>query len=127
MRPVKVQDWLVPVEALRARFADIRDSVAPYKGGYSLGVNDPSAEEALIYYVLFTHCPHSLDSEEIQLDDEATFYNRYFWQRRISWLITRTRGSDAGLEQQAFQLLQSAAIDIDWELIDALQRCAQTS
>lgn len=54
------------------------------------------------------------------IDNELIFYNRYYWFVFFLKLYTAKHGYDAGLEQQAFQLLEESEtmnIEVDWDLI----------
>jgi hypothetical protein len=53
--------------------------------------------------------------------------NRYFWFRRFILLWTREHGPDAGLEQQAFQMLETCELEIDWEFLKQVETAAQNS
>jgi len=55
------------------------------------------------------------------------FYNEYFWFRRFAFLWQQRNGPDAGLEQQAFGKLSEASADIDWAVIEEIEKLAPRS
>ncbi|MBL8936758.1 MAG: hypothetical protein JNM69_19520 [Archangium sp.] len=73
--------------------------------------------EALLLSMLFERWPELVAG----LSVETRFYNRYFWFLRFVALHTDTHGPDAGLQQQAFQLLESAEFDVDSELLQQIE------
>ncbi|HEV2915033.1 MAG TPA: hypothetical protein VGX92_17280 [Pyrinomonadaceae bacterium] len=74
--------------------------------------------EALAWSLLFERWPELLPGPPLGRED--AFYNRYFWFKRFATLKQERDGYDAGLEQQAFQLLEQAEFDLDWALIEQL-------
>jgi hypothetical protein len=61
------------------------------------------------------------------LDPTALFYNRYYWFKRFVKQRASSRGFDAGLEQQAFKLLEAAPADVGWSIIEAVDALAQAA
>jgi hypothetical protein len=62
------------------------------------------------------------------LSPHDRFYNRYFWAKRFAAQYQAKYGFDAGVEQQVFKLLETAAeLDLDWTVLDKLDRRAQES
>lgn len=82
----------------------------------ALEVGDP-----LWNYLLLTHLPLALPSAS----DLDLFYTRYYWFQVLARTIKLTTGPDAGLEQQAFQILEHAPPDCDWQVIENLDRAAE--
>ncbi len=76
--------------------------------------------ESFLFYLLFTHALLPLDMDAVEV-----FYNRYYWFRRFMEGYQTERGLDAGLEQQAFQMLEQAPADIDWEMIPLIEAWAK--
>jgi hypothetical protein len=61
------------------------------------------------------------------MDETALFYNRYYWFKRFVKQRESEHGFDAGLEQQAFKLLEAAPADIDWSMVEAIDARAQAA
>ena len=80
--------------------------------------------EAYGWALLFEHWPELLN--EAAMSDERAFYNRYFWFKRFATLKQARDGSDAGLEQQVFQLFEQVSFDLDWTLVEQLDTEAST-
>lgn len=59
------------------------------------------------------------------LAPEDRFYNRYFWFLRFVNAHHSVFGEDAGIDQQAFQILDSAEFDVDWALLEQLNEKAR--
>jgi hypothetical protein len=79
------------------------------------------AGDALICSLLFERWPELVGP----LDAAARLSNRYFWFVRFVALWTAGHGPDAGLEQQAHQVLEQADCDVDWALIERLDAMAR--
>lgn len=54
---------------------------------------------------------------------EEVFWSRYFWARRVVNLNSAARGPDAGLEQQASQVLEHPlpSCTPDWSLLESVE------
>jgi hypothetical protein len=111
-----MRDILVPLPLLHSELAKIREATILVQHSYTVDVDDEDCGEAFCYYMLFTHCP-SLLQDQIKLDEEVIFYNRYFWFLRTIKAYKSRYGTDAGMEQQAFQLLEYPPCRLDLELI----------
>ena len=82
-------------------------------------IEDSEIRYSFLYYVLFTHWPELLD-EGLEL--EELFYNRYYWFLRLSKQYQARHGHDAGCEQQAVQMLETADVNLDLQVIDDLEK-----
>jgi hypothetical protein len=71
-------------------------------------------------YLLFSKWSHLLSGKG--LDERALFHNAYYWFRVFIKRHMATHGYDAGLEQQAFNILERAKGDIDWSIIEQINR-----
>jgi hypothetical protein len=60
------------------------------------------------------------------LTAEDRLYNRYFWFCRLVNASRAVFGEDAGLEQQAFQILENADCDVDWEMTRQIELLASS-
>jgi hypothetical protein len=107
---------LVPVSVLREHAEAIRRLTTAVSEGSAAG----ELEDALRYYTLFG------DPEAVQhaglgtLSAEELFYNQYFWFKRFARQHAAIRGYDAGIEQQAFQLLEQAPPDVNWAIVEQI-------
>lgn len=72
-------------------------------------------------YLLFTHHPQLLEQAEYPLSPEDRLYNRYYWFVKFVRARERAIEYDAGLEQQAFQLLEGSDTSFDWAVIADLE------
>lgn len=80
-------------------------------------LNDPWCRYPFLYYLLFTHWPEWASAD---LAPEDQFCNRYYWFRRLAAEFAARHGSDAKLEQQAFQILEAADGTVDPALIQEI-------
>ncbi len=87
------------------------------KHEYGIDVDDDLYGSAFRYYLLFDRWPTLLQGAVPELDATVRFYNKYYWFWRMKCLYFQKHGYDAGLDQQAFQLLEYAheheTFDID--------------
>jgi hypothetical protein len=60
-----------------------------------------------------------------QLSAEDAFYNRYYWILVFAKRYRLSHGYDAGMEQQAFQVLESAPTTIDWSAVEDVAKLAE--
>lgn len=59
------------------------------------------------------------------MSDVTAFYNAYYWFLVFARLHQASSGPDAGLEQQALQLLEAAPDDIDWLIVEQIDAAAK--
>jgi hypothetical protein len=84
-------------------------------------LDDPVCGTPLRNYVVIT-----LGSFDDQLSVVERLYNRYYWFQRLVAAHRTSRAYDAGLEQQAMQILERADCELDWEIvaqIDEMSMC----
>lgn len=86
------------------------------------GEEDGPASVAMRYFLLFSQWPELLGTVALAPTAPALLYNRYYWFLRLKHLRTRQHGADAGMEQQAFQLLEGTDCDVDWSVIEAIEQ-----
>ncbi len=75
----------------------------------------PAYGRALKFYLLLTEAPELFD--DLGVDPERLFWSRYYWFLVFERRYRAAEGPDAGIEQQAFQLLEEGAasgFDIRW-------------
>lgn len=83
---------------------------------------DPACGGSLRVYLALTAGRIGADLSPAEL-----FYNRYFWFHRFTCQAQQKFGYDAGIEQQAFQILEYADCEIDAKLLEELVRAARTA
>lgn len=118
------EDPLIPAEnlvPLQARLLSRIDQLDP---PLAVNVREGEAGEALARSLLFERWPDLLDGAE-NLDSTRLLYNRYYWFVRFKTLWQAAHGYDAGLEQQAFKMLENADANLDWKLLEELDTRAQ--
>jgi hypothetical protein len=107
---------LITEDAL-ARFA----APAPSTPGVSPEcLTEPEAAAALCAYLTLTQRPELFVSAG--WSPESVFWSRYYWFRRFANLRAASAGADQGLEQQAFQILESPfpPCNPDWSQLELL-------
>ncbi len=76
---------------------------------------------ALSIFLALSYFPHVAlgiaDFSEVDL-----FYNKYYWLLKAVRGWQRDHGLDAGLEQQAFQILEHAGIEVDWDVVEKIEQ-----
>lgn len=116
---------IIPKEILEKLLPEIDNLIKKSAQNYSSVLNDITFGESYKYFLLFTNWPHLLTEEGIEIDNELIFYSRYYWFIHFLKLYTLKKGMDAGLEQQAFRLLEESEridVEIDWSFIEKIQR-----
>ena len=58
------------------------------------------------------------------LDPATRFYTRVYWMNRLIAPWEAAHGPDAGLRQQAFQLLEDAPEGVDWQVVEQVLAAA---
>jgi hypothetical protein len=96
---------IVPAGVLVAKESafDSRRRELPPHYNQSL-LDDPLAGQALKFYLLLTEMPDLLADEGFSAEER--FWSRYYWFLLYVRLRQASAGPDAGLEQQALQILQ---------------------
>jgi len=107
---------VVPVETLSPVKEELFARIAQLTPAWEIEPGEVG--EALAWSLLFERWPDLVPGPP--LDPKTAFYNRYFWFKRFATLKQQKDGYDAGLEQQAFQLLEYSELDLDWELLGQL-------
>ena len=114
---------LVELSTLRDRAQEIRAATVDADLSPSLSKNDANYGPALRYFLLFSE-PELLARVDLgaPMDAVTAFYNQYYWFKRFVQLHHKEHGPDAGLDQQAFQLLESAPEGVDWDVLAAIEQ-----
>lgn len=71
-------------------------------------------------YVVLTHFHEKIPSK--WQSDSLILYNRYYWFLQFAKIHSDQFGRDAGIEQQSFQILENAVADIDWAVVEAIDK-----
>lgn len=72
-----------------------------------------------------------LDSElrrelgAVDLSEPVAFYNAYYWGLIFARRYQARYGFDAGIEQEAFKVLERAPSEIDWRVVESVNQAAQ--
>src|SRR5215510_14995096 len=82
------------------------------------------ASDLLDAYQRLTDGHHSFAST---FTPEEIFWSRYFWFRLFAYVTSATVGKDAGVEQQAFQLLEHPfpPCNPDWSRLESVDALAK--
>ena len=83
-------------------------------------MNGTPYERPYLNYLVLTHEHQKLPSE--WQSASLVLYNRYYWFLQFAKMHSEEHGNDAGIEQQAFQILESAMADIDWAVVEAIDK-----
>ena len=113
-------DVLIPVERLLPVKQELLRRVAALTPPV-IPIEEGNVGDALAWALLFEHWPDLIPGPPI--DAETAFYNQYFWFKRFAALTQLRDGSDSGLEQQVFQLLErleQADFEANWDLLEQL-------
>src|SRR4051794_25528742 len=113
--------WLARADLLATKEPEIGQKIdhlaEPYRQEL---LEDEQCGRALRNYLLFTHWPSLINLEGAELSPSDIFYNRYRWFLTLVKLYHAKHGADAGLDQQAFRLLEEADIEVDWSAIEEI-------
>jgi hypothetical protein len=117
-----MDDPLVALSTLQARDNEIREKIESLYKSSPAEEGDELAAAALRYYRLFSSesLPPQVDIGG--LTNAKVLYNRYYWFLTYAKRHMRYSGYDAGLEQQAFKLLDQAECEVDWSMVEAIVR-----
>lgn len=86
--------------------------------------DEPIAADALRAFLTLTQSPDLF--LKAGWSTEAIFWSRYFWFRRFTTVQAANKGFDAGLEQQAVQLLEHPypSCEPDWSNLESVEKSA---
>jgi hypothetical protein len=108
---------IVPTVELEARMDAI--VAATEDAMKSVIHTEPSAREALRYYVLFSDVA-CVARAGLELTELQVFYNQYFWFKHFLALHGRTHPIDAGLQQAEMKIFENAPEHVDWDVVKSL-------
>lgn len=112
-----VNDVILPDETLAPVSGELEQRVRASSEEYGVSPLAAGYGESMQRYLLFSKWPDLLGRIGVEATPAVIFYNRYFWFRRFTRLFALTVGPDAGLEQQLYQMIEQAPIDIDWDVL----------
>lgn len=113
---------LIPEAMLKRLDDELRSRLSDSARTPVSGEEDGPASVAMRYFLLFSQWPELLGTVAPAPTAPALLYNQYYWFLRLKQLRTRQHGPDAGMEQQALQLLEGADCDVDWCVIEAIEQ-----
>lgn len=102
-------------------------SLEPSTDGSNLTLMDDLATaSALRTFLILTQQPKLLI--DAGWSPETIFWSRYYWFRRYLYLRSILVGADAGLEQQAVQILETPfpQCEPDWSQLESIESAAAT-
>jgi hypothetical protein len=89
-------------------------------------LSDDNLSTLLQYYLFLTEYPNAVHSYLPELSEADLLYNRYYWFLKFKTNYGSKRGDDAGLDQQAFQLIeeidQKLTAGVNWSIIQQIEK-----
>ncbi|MDR3405473.1 MAG: hypothetical protein P4L99_23460 [Chthoniobacter sp.] len=115
---------LISEEVIRALEERLGDWRGRLPGNYNQPLmDDPRFGRALLFYLLLTENGEALPA---QVSPEAIFWSRYYWFKRFLHTYETCVKKNAGMEQQAFQILEYPwpPCEPDWADLETVDRAA---
>jgi hypothetical protein len=87
-------------------------------------LKDSESEFYIKAFVLFTHFPERVRLNR-NLSDIDSLYNQYYWLRQICRFSADKMGSDKGIPQHLFQLIEEmdrTTNEVDWKMIEKIDK-----
>ena len=85
---------------------------------YGTFCNHSKFGKSFRYFLLFSSDTVLQNAGLGEINGVGRLYNEYFWFTRFM----HEHGSDTGLEQQAFKILEQFPTDADWVLLEEIAR-----
>lgn len=57
--------------------------------------------------------------------EPIAFYNAYYWILVFAKRYQARYGFDAGIEQEAFKMLERAPADVDWQVVERINQTVE--
>jgi hypothetical protein len=76
-------------------------------------------------YILLTHFPELVMSIDFRIPLTNILYSRYYWLSKIARNLEKNVGTDNGISQQLFMLIEeidSKIDEVDWSLIESIDK-----
>jgi hypothetical protein len=124
-----MNDPIVPIKDLAAAERSLPTKVRKALEARSEDTAHPKYGAALRRHLLFADKAALTAAGLGGLSPDVAFYNAYYWFLVFAQLSQAVRGFDAGVEQQAGELLANhgAGATLDFELIEALEARAKSA
>lgn len=117
---VNLGTLLIPETLLTPLYGEARAKLSTSDGSADLTLSGTPDERSYLNYLVLTQVHEKLPSE--WQADSLVLYNRYYWFLRFSKIHSEQHGKDAGIDQQAFQILENSIADIDWAVVEAIDK-----
>jgi hypothetical protein len=114
-----LEQVLIPDSELRATEVEVAKLMPTLDPRVIVDWSHSDYGTALLHFMLFEHWPFLLGDSQ-PANDEVLFYNKYYWFCRFVKSYCELNGRDFGIEQQGFKLLESAAGDVDWAIVEEI-------
>jgi hypothetical protein len=111
---------LIPDSHFAAHDDEVKAKTNTIVPPLSVDLDNASYGRAFRRYLLLSHWPELLENTAAA-QGEALLYNKYYWFTRFARLYRAYHGPDAGIEQQAFQMLDQTMFQVDWQVIEAIE------
>ncbi len=86
-----------------------------------IGIEEEVLRTALFNYLALTYFPN-VALGDAEISEIELLYNRYYWFLKVARGQQRRHGPDAGMDQQAFQILEHAGIEFDWDEVQKIEQ-----
>lgn len=123
IRDAKIKQ-LVSFASLAECSSRISDIVGGEESMVSPGTESPEALMALRNHLLFRDAKAVRLAGIEALNDDDLFYNQLYWFLRFVREYENSNGFNAGLHQQAFQLLERSGCKFDWSVVQQIYEYA---
>jgi hypothetical protein len=123
--PTVIEEILIAESDLRLKVDEVQPWLVEVGGSQAVFATDEFSGFAFRAFALFDRWPDLLSDSGRALAPIDCFYNKYYWFQRFTGLWSRQHGRDAGMEQQAFQMLETVGHEIDWSIVELLGTRAQ--
>ena len=108
---------MIPESNFRDLRPDAEDQLEAIARDFGIDLSNESYGTAFRRYLILSHASTLLGAA---IDDGTVFYSQYYWFRLFSRRYCEINGQDAGLDQQAFKLIESADFDVDWAALQEI-------
>lgn len=119
---MNMNNFLISENELREKDSLIKRLIDQSNQRFVADATDDFNGMALRYAMLFSNPNLLLELGFAQINNTDRFYNEYYWFSLFSKLHQIKHGYDAGIEQQVFKILERAPSDVDWKLVDSLNK-----
>ena len=115
---VNLKQLLIPEGRISPLHNEARRAASCLASNVTFDLDDRLYGPPYLNYLVLTNFKERLPAKWQK--EPLNLYNRYYWFRRFIRLHCTIHGEDAGLEQQAFQILEQSMADLDWQVIEAI-------